>query len=224
MNMPKIIPLVILLSFIIWTFLIFDVEKFSIMDVNVITKLDNTLGSYMDTKVLKISSVNFFMEFLSDYGREYFWSIIIVVLFLFGKRDGRITALIIFISIIIIIPVNTVLKEVIDKDRPLLAHNESSGSYPSGHASIVTAGALGSLLYYNRVREQKMVSVLLITEAFLVCFSRIYLESHYLSDVIGGALLGSFIVLAVSFYAESIYTIYCRIYRQIRKLFNKENK
>ena len=149
MNIPKIITFVILLSFILWTFLIFDVEKSSVMDVDMITKLDNTLGSYLHTKELKISSVTFFMEFLSDYGREYFWSIIIAVLFVFGKRDGRITALLIFISIIIIIPVNTVLREVIDKDRPLLAHNESSGSYPSGHASIITAGALGSLLSYN---------------------------------------------------------------------------
>lgn len=219
MNIPKLIPFVILLSFIIWTFLIFDVEKSRIMDVDVITKLDNTLGSYIHSKELKVSSVNFLMEFLSDFGREYFWSIIIAVLFLFGKGEGKITALLIFISIIIIIPVNSVLKEVIDKNRPLLALNESSGSYPSGHASIVTAGALGSLLYYNSTWKKKAISILLIIEASLVCVSRIYLESHYLSDIIGGILLGSFTVLAVSFYAESIYTSYCRIYRQIRKLF-----
>ncbi len=219
MNIPKLIPFVILLSFIIWTFLIFDVEKSRIMDVDVITKLDNTLGSYIHSKELKVSSVNFLMEFLSDFGREYFWSIIIAVLFLFGKGEGKITALLIFISIIIIIPVNSVLKEVIDKTRPLLALNESSGSYPSGHASIVTAGALGSLLYYNSTWKKKAISILLIIESSLVCVSRIYLESHYLSDIIGGILLGSFTVLAVSFYAESNYTSYCRIYRQIRKLF-----
>jgi len=219
MYIPKIITFVIFLSFIIWTFLVYGAEKSSIIDLDMITKLDNTLGLYILSKEHQASSTDHFMEFLSDYGREYFWSFIIAVLFLFGKREGKITALLIFVSIIIIIPINIVLKEVIDRERPLSALNESSESYPSGHASIVTAGALGSLLYYNSTWKKKTVSILLITEASLVCISRIYLESHYVSDVIGGILLGSFIVLAISFYAESIYTIYCRMYNKIRKLF-----
>jgi membrane-associated phospholipid phosphatase len=219
MYILKIITFVIFLSFIIWTFLVYGAEKSSIIDLDIITKLDNTLGLYIPSKEHQASSTDHFMEFLSDYGREYFWSFIIVVLFLFGKREGKITALLIFVSIIIIIPINIVLKEVIDRERPLLALNESSESYPSGHASIVTAGALGSLLYYNSTWKKKTASILLITEASLVCISRIYLESHYVSDVIGGILLGSFIVLAVSFYAESIYTIYYRIYNKIRKSF-----
>jgi membrane-associated phospholipid phosphatase len=72
-----------------------------------------------------------------------------------------------------------VLKEVIDKDRPLPALDESNESYPSGYASIVTSGALGSLLYYNSAWKNKTVSTLLIIEAFFVCISRIYLEAHY---------------------------------------------
>lgn len=210
-----------MLSFVIWTFLVY-VEKSSIIDLGLIAKLDNTFGLDMPSKEeLPAPSVNSFMEFLSDFGREYFWSFIIAVLFLFGKEEGKITALLIFVSIIIVIPVNITLKEVIDMDRPLSAIDESSESYPSGHASIVTAGALGSMLYFNSTWKKKTVVILLIIEAFLVCISRIYLESHYISDVIGGALLGSFIVLVTSFYAKSIYTIYCRLYNQLRKLFNK---
>lgn len=213
----KIIASVILLSFIIWTFLVY-VEKSSIIDLGLIAKLDNIFGLDIPIKELPASSLNSFMEFLSDFGREYFWSFIIAVLFLFGKEEGKITALLIFVSIIIIIPVNITLKEVIDRDRPLLSIDELSESYPSGHASIVTAGALGSMLYFNSTWKKKTAVILLIIEAFLVCISRIYLESHYISDVIGGALLGSFIVLATSFYAKSIYTLYYRIYNQLRKL------
>jgi hypothetical protein len=73
---------------------------------------------------------------------------------LFGKREGKITILLIFVSTIIIIPINMVLKEVIDKDRPLPALDESNESYPEGYASIVTSGALGSLLYYNSALEK----------------------------------------------------------------------
>jgi undecaprenyl-diphosphatase len=217
MCMLKIITSVILLSFVIWTFLVY-VEKSSIIDLGLIAKLDNTFGLDIPSKELQAPSVNSFMKFLSDFGREYFWSFIIAVLFLFGKEEGKITALLIFVSIIIVIPVNITLKEVIDRDRPLSAMDESSESYPSGHASIVTAGALGSMLYFNSTWKKKTVVIVLIIESFLVCISRIYLESHYISDIIGGALLGSFIVLATSFYAKSIYTIYRRLYNQLRKL------
>lgn len=217
MCMLKIITSVILLSFVIWTFLVY-VEKSSIIDLGLIAKLDNTFGLDIPSKELQAPSVNSFMKFLSDFGREYFWSFIIAVLFLFGKEEGKITALLIFVSIIIVIPVNITLKEVIDRDRPLSAIDESSESYPSGHASIVTAGALGSMLYFNSTWKKKTVVIVLIIESFLVCISRIYLESHYISDIIGGALLGSFIVLATSFYAKSIYTIYRRLYNQLRKL------
>jgi undecaprenyl-diphosphatase len=215
--MLKIITSVILLSFVIWTFLVY-VEKSSIIDLGLIAKLDNTFGLDIPSKELQAPSVSSFMKFLSDFGREYFWSFIIAVLFLFGKEEGKITALLIFVSIIIVIPVNITLKEVIDRDRPLSAIDESSESYPSGHASIVTAGALGSMLYFNSTWKKKTVVIVLIIESFLVCISRIYLESHYISDIIGGALLGSFIVLATSFYAKSIYTIYRRLYNQLRKL------
>jgi membrane-associated phospholipid phosphatase len=219
MYILKIITLIIFSSFIIWTFLVYGAEKSSITDLDIITNLDNTLGLYIQDKERQASSSNSFMTFLSEFGREYFWSIVIAVLFLFGKREGKIAALVIFVSMIIIIPVNTVLKEIIDRERPLAAFNESSASYPSGHASIVTAGALGSLLYYNNTWKKKIVSILLLMEAFLVCISRIYLESHYVSDVIGGVLLGSFIVLGTSFYVNSIYAFYCSIYNKIRKLF-----
>jgi undecaprenyl-diphosphatase len=219
MHILKIITLIIFLSFIIWTFQVYDAEKSNIIDLDVTTNLDITLGAYIHGKEFQTTSINSFMIFLSDYGREYFWSFVIAVLFLLDKREGKIAALLIFVSIIIIIPVNTLLKEIIDRERPLAAFNESSASYPSGHASTVTAGALGSLLYYNSTWKKKIVSILLTIEAFLVCISRIYLESHFVSDVIGGALLGSFIVLATSFYAESIYTIYRKIYNKIRKLF-----
>ncbi|HEU5119719.1 MAG TPA: phosphatase PAP2 family protein [Candidatus Nitrosocosmicus sp.] len=188
------------------------------INLDIITNLDNTSGVYIYGKERHTSSTNSFMTFLSEFGREYIWSFTIAVLFLFGKREGKITALLIFVSMIIIIPINTILKEIIDRERPLATVNESSASYPSGHASIVTAGALGSLLYYNSTWKKKTVSILLIIEAFLVCISRIYLEAHYVSDVIGGVLLGSFIVMATSFYANSIYAIYCRIYNKIKKL------
>jgi undecaprenyl-diphosphatase len=219
MYLWKIITLIIFSSLIIWTFLVYGTQKSAIIDFDISTNLDNTLGLYIYGEERQASSTNYFMTFLSEFGREYFWLFTMAVLFLFGKREGKTAALVIFVSMIIIIPVNTVLKEIIDRERPLVAFNELSASYPSGHASIVTAGAMGSLLFYNSTWKRKIVSILLTIEALLVCVSRIYLGSHYVSDVIGGVLLGSFVVLATSFYADSFYTIYRKIYNKIRKLF-----
>src|SRR4051794_25722697 len=39
-----------------------------------------------------------FMNILSDFGREYFWIIVPILLFVFGGIDGRIAAITILIS------------------------------------------------------------------------------------------------------------------------------
>ena len=72
-------------------------------------------------------------------------------------------------------------------------------AYPSGHASIVSSGALILVIFYRKEKDL-IFSSLLIIEAALVCFSRIYVGDHYFFDIIGGALLGSGVsLLSISF-------------------------
>ncbi|WP_246800945.1 phosphatase PAP2 family protein [Mesorhizobium amorphae] len=65
-------------------------------------------------------------------------------------------------------------------------------SFPSDHATasfaIVAAFAMQSL-------PRRTLTFFVI--AFLICWSRIYIGTHYLTDVIGGAVTGIVAALAV---------------------------
>lgn len=67
-------------------------------------------------------------------------------------------------------------------------------SYPSGHTA--RAVFLGLVLWLV-TKKRKSVAIAVIAYIFLVAIGRMYLGSHWLSDVIGGALLGGAMGLAM---------------------------
>ena len=150
-------------------------------------------------------NIDEFMILLSMYGREIVWSAVIAFLGLFTGWKGKKIAVIIIISFLILMPFNTLLKNFFERARPVLERPEidvplkTDFAYPSGHASIVTGGALILMLLYRKEKEL-IFSSLFTIEAALVCLSRVYVGDHYFLDVIGGALLGSGIsLLSISF-------------------------
>lgn len=91
-----------------------------------------------------------------------------------------------------------VLKEIVGRIRPsadMAFLAENSFSFPSGHATI--AVALYGFIVYFLLREfpsglSRFITLLFgILIIFIMGFSRLYLGVHFLSDVIGGFLLGS---------------------------------
>jgi membrane-associated phospholipid phosphatase len=150
-------------------------------------------------------NIDEFMILLSLYGREIVWSAVIVFLGVFAGWRGKKVAVIIIISFLILMPLNTLLKNFFERPRPEVERHEidlplkTDSGYPSGHASIVSSGAMVLMILYRRERELLFSSILTI-EAALVCLSRIYVGDHYFFDLIGGALLGSGIsLLTISF-------------------------
>ena len=90
--------------------------------------------------------------------------------------------------------VNAGLKLVFHRPRPALAYvHLDTYSFPSGHAAGAAAvyGAMAFLIARRRGRPAWLVIgagfVLLVGT---VGFSRLYLEAHYLSDVLAGLALG----------------------------------
>jgi undecaprenyl-diphosphatase len=95
----------------------------------------------------------------------------------------------------------TGLKGLFDRPRPPLRYPNQdplvavpdTASFPSGHAATSFAGA--TILAFAFPRVAPLFYVL----ASAVGFSRVYLGVHYLLDIVGGAVLGTLIALALRF-------------------------
>ncbi len=82
------------------------------------------------------------------------------------------------------------LKLLFARPRPDgMLYDVSGFSYPSGHAAVaITLYAFSGWLLW-RIHKH-LVAVMLGVLALLISASRVILNVHYLSDVIGGALIG----------------------------------
>jgi membrane-associated phospholipid phosphatase len=163
------------------------------------------------------------MVLLTKYGREVFWPIAIILLFVLGRWTGKKTAVIIAISMLVLLPLGVIAKDVVARPRPTIPKSDfliaadSEYAFPSGHALIVSAGASISLLLFRNTIKRLAVSLALTSEAALVCISRVYVGSHYPLDVIGGILLGVGISLILVGSERHIDSVMIRIRKRIIK-------
>ena len=91
------------------------------------------------------------------------------------------------------------LKAAFARPRPEFAYFvETSGSFPSGHAAISVAfyGFAAYALWRTGVLRPAVAALAVVTLAFAIGLSRIYLIEHYLSDVLNGYLVGVLWLLA----------------------------
>jgi hypothetical protein len=59
------------------------------------------------------------MNFFSGHFREYFWISRSILFFLFGGTDERLDAVLVVTAIVDIAPVNTIIKDISNRDEPV---------------------------------------------------------------------------------------------------------
>ncbi len=162
------------------------------------------------------------MVLLTKYGREVVWTAAAALIFIFGGRVGRKTAIIMAIAMLVLIPTGSVIKEMVERPRPLvppsdlLLAQDTDFSFPSGHAVIVSAGAAIALTLYRGTKRRMAVSLALAVEAALVCVSRVYVGGHYPLDVLGGILLGLGVAFIFIGFSEQINSFLQPVMKYLR--------
>jgi undecaprenyl-diphosphatase len=142
------------------------------------------------------------MQKITFFGSPLAFTIIAILclfIFLFLHKSKELMFL--YVSLFSSWILMTYLKEVFVRSRPAGIHlTPASGySFPSGHATVSIAfyGFLAYVLWYSigsngscGNRWRRFGSCLLGCFALIIGFSRVYLNVHYTSDVLGGFLLG----------------------------------
>jgi undecaprenyl-diphosphatase len=138
------------------------------------------------------------MRVITNSGASLVWLIVLVLagLWLLYRRLYRLTA---FLAVTAIggSLLNEAIKRAVGRTRPVLANpiaTATGKSFPSGHtqSAVVNYGIL--LLVFLPVLPRRwrplVVGVVAVVVA-LIGFSRIALGVHYVSDVVGGVIIGS---------------------------------
>lgn len=135
------------------------------------------------------------MPYITKLADGRFIAITALLLFLLVKKSKKISGIFLLAGLTAAYFTIDILKGWIARPRPFVVlsdvhsviplafHAKNDFSFPSGHATIAFMAAVILSKFFKR-------PAIWFTLAVLVCFSRVYLGVHYVSDVCAGAILG----------------------------------
>lgn len=150
------------------------------MVVEIVKNTDHRVDQIVGQKKTPLITQGF--DSLTSLGSVHFNLIVLGFLWSFGKT---LIARELAIGLVISWAVIYSLKHIVGRERPEhhIEHVVSRASFPSGHSgnAFVTATILS--VHLGR-------TLIFFSLAATVAFSRVYLEDHYLSDVVVGSGIG----------------------------------
>jgi membrane-associated phospholipid phosphatase len=143
------------------------------------------------------------MRFLSQIGSTSFLVplvLLYITYFVFRQRDWRRPA-VLAVALVSDILMQDLVKSVVDRNRPparFMIGRYPPGSFPSGHTtqSLVVYGLIALLLIKTQPAWPRIWPLVAAASlVLLIGASRIYLGAHWLTDVAGGIVLGTFWII-----------------------------
>jgi membrane-associated phospholipid phosphatase len=168
--------------------------------------MDTSAFRWINRLANRTGWAHWFFTTYANYGIVLF-AVLLVVAYLDGRRhhDVRTVAASVWAAAaaLLALGIGQLIGGAIDRARPyealtgvhLLVDRTTDFSFPSDHATVVGAVAVG-LLFANR-RWGTIAAAL----AILMAFTRVYVGAHYPSDVLGGLALGGVIAASGRFVA-----------------------
>jgi len=175
------------------------------MDLEIVTKIDFFISSHIHKLYNPI--LNKIMKFITSIDNPLpiaVISFLLISYFLYKKYYFETTFFI--ASILTSAGLVFIIKNLIKRPRPVDKLIEVGGySFPSGHATISTALAFSLyLIFRDKVKSENLLLILVVIYPIMISFTRVYLNVHYVSDVLAGIGLGLFSVSMIYLSFESM--------------------
>jgi undecaprenyl-diphosphatase len=168
------------------------------LDNHVLNALTSSRTYILDITMVVVTTT-------ADIFPVYFSPMLIISFILLIRRKSRRIGAILIIVILVATLVTLQVKNIVHKDRPEYEFNieglnykieydalsKASSSYPSAHAARSAAFALiiSYMLKGKRVGRFNLGFILWLYP-LLISLSRVYVGEHYVTDVVGGTILG----------------------------------
>jgi undecaprenyl-diphosphatase len=175
------------------------------------------------------------MTTVTTLGDEGIIFIVLGLVLLCTKKYRKAGVSILVALVVMLLLNNIVLKELIARPRPFnldpetydwwyevykypyfKIHQPSSFSFPSGHTSSAFAAAIALLCHDRKLGIPTTIF------AAIMGFSRIYVEVHYCTDVIGGAIVGIIYALIGVLIAKLVYPYVDKAFNAVAKKLKKK--